>query len=377
VLVSVVIVNYNYGRFLGAAVASALAQAHSDVEVVVVDDGSTDESRDVLGSYAGRVRTVLKENGGMASAQNAGFALSRGDLVIFLDSDDVLEPDAAQRAAAAADPGVAQVRWPMREIDVDGRDVGRISPEERLEEGDLLELVAATGPHAYRTVVMSANAWSRRFLGAVLPIPEREFRLHSDSYLAALAPVYGRIVAIPEPLTRYRIHGANDWACDTVVEKAGRILENYELLARLLADRLRERGIEADTAKWRRRNQYYGWLVDTRRAVAELETLVSEGDTVILVDEEDWGGSSDGVLPGRRVLPFLERDGEYWGSPADDETAIRELERLRADGARFLVFPWFSFWWLDCYPRFRDHLERRFRRCAVTPRLVAYALDER
>src|SRR5215217_1250210 len=90
--VSVVVNNYNYGRFLGEAIDSALAQTYPRTEVVVVDDGSTDDSCSVIAGYDGRVVPVLKENGGQASAFNAGFAASRGDIVIFLDADDYLFP---------------------------------------------------------------------------------------------------------------------------------------------------------------------------------------------------------------------------------------------------------------------------------------------
>jgi glycosyltransferase involved in cell wall biosynthesis len=126
-LASVIVNNYNYGRYVGEAIESALAQSHGPTEVIVVDDGSTDESRRVIEGYAGRARVVLKENGGQASALNAGFRVSRGEVVVFLDSDDVLLPTAVERAAALlADPGVAKVHWPMWEVDRTGAKTGRI-----------------------------------------------------------------------------------------------------------------------------------------------------------------------------------------------------------------------------------------------------------
>ena len=77
--VSVVVNNFNYERYLGEAIDSALAQDHDDVEVVVVDDGSTDGSADVVRAYGSRVVPVLKPNGGQGSAFNAGFAAATGD----------------------------------------------------------------------------------------------------------------------------------------------------------------------------------------------------------------------------------------------------------------------------------------------------------
>src|SRR5436853_5073279 len=102
-LASIVISSYNYGRYLPAAIDSALAQTYAPREVIVVDDGSTDDSRAVIARYGGEVTAVLKENGGQASAFNAGLRASRGEVVCFLDSDDVLLPRAVELAVAALD----------------------------------------------------------------------------------------------------------------------------------------------------------------------------------------------------------------------------------------------------------------------------------
>src|SRR5687768_5034795 len=91
-LVSVVINNYNYGRYLGPAIDSALQQSYPCVEVIVVDDGSTDHSRAVIAGYGHRIIPIYKANGGQASALNAGYEESQGEIVIFLDADDLLGP---------------------------------------------------------------------------------------------------------------------------------------------------------------------------------------------------------------------------------------------------------------------------------------------
>ena len=93
-LVSVIVNNYNYGHFLSEAIDSALAQTYTRTEVIVVDDGSTDDSSEIIAGYGDRIIPVLKENGGQASAFNAGFAKSRGDVICFLDADDYLFPQA-------------------------------------------------------------------------------------------------------------------------------------------------------------------------------------------------------------------------------------------------------------------------------------------
>src|SRR5207249_9168521 len=121
---------YNYGKFLGSAIESALNQGYSDVEVVVVDDGSTDDSPDVIARYSGRVTACRQPNGGQAAALNAGFARCRGDAVIFLDADDLLLPDVAGRAAAAFRdaPDLARLQYPLAVIDAGGAATGERIP---------------------------------------------------------------------------------------------------------------------------------------------------------------------------------------------------------------------------------------------------------
>src|SRR2546423_2847131 len=97
--ISIIISSYNYARFLREAIDSALTQTYPYVEVIVVDDGSTDDSPRMIREYGERVRAIIKPNGGQASAWNAGFAASGGDAIIFLDSDDLLLPAAAENAA--------------------------------------------------------------------------------------------------------------------------------------------------------------------------------------------------------------------------------------------------------------------------------------
>ena len=84
---SVIINNYNYGHFLRGAIDSVLSQTHAPVDIIVVDDGSTDNSADIIRSYGDRITAILKTNGGHASTFNSGFKVARGDIIFFLDAD--------------------------------------------------------------------------------------------------------------------------------------------------------------------------------------------------------------------------------------------------------------------------------------------------
>jgi glycosyl transferase family 2 len=377
ILVTIIISNYNYGRFLPEAIESALSQTWCATEVVVVDDGSTDDSRDVISCYAGRVIVVTKDNGGMASAQNAGFRASHGQVIVFLDSDDTLAPAAAGSAALLfSDPDLVKVHWPIWEVDDRGCKTGRLIPGRPLPEGDLKHRLIAEGPDACVGPPIHGNAWSRAFLSRVLPIPEKEFRRHSDMYLLTLAPLFGTMKTIPQPQGCYRVHGANDYACRPVDEKNRRNLAMYDLRCSILKHHLDAMGIEASLAAWKQ-TAGYQWMQRRDRATEELKSLVPEGSTFILVDEQQWADPWGGgqVVASRQAIPFIERKGQYWGPPQDDEMAIRELERLRRTGAKYVAFAWPAFWWLDHYRGFAGHLRENFCCLLDNERLVVFDLQ--
>ena len=96
-IVSIIINNYNYDRFLAEAIDSALNQTYPHVEIIVVDDGSTDNSRNIIADYGNRIVPVLKSNGGQASSFNEGFKASQGEIICLLDSDDVFHQEKVEK----------------------------------------------------------------------------------------------------------------------------------------------------------------------------------------------------------------------------------------------------------------------------------------
>jgi SAM-dependent methyltransferase len=113
------------------------------------------------------------------------------------------------------------------------------------------------------------------------------------------------------------------------------------------------------------------WMQGLYSMSRDIAALIPPEEAFVLVDQGKFGGT---ITAGRRAIPFLERDGRYWGSPPDDETAIRELDRLRRSGAGFMVFAWPAFWWLDHYTGLREHLRSHFRCVMENERLVVFDL---
>ncbi len=369
-LVSVVVNNYNYGRFLAQAIDSALCQTYSPIEVLVVDDGSTDDSREVIASYGDRVVAVLKKNGGQASAFNAAIAASRGDVLIFLDADDVLLPTAVELAMERFGPGVVKVHWPLWRANDDLERTGQQIPSEDLPVGDLRAVTFREGPATSLSPPTSGNAWAREFLERVTPIPEPEHRIGADGYLYGLAPAFGTIERVTTPQGVYRIHGGNSYRHMAVEERLRLGIRSFEHQWQLLEEHTLEAGIPADRANWERRSYFHR----LRAAIGQIEKLVPADETLILLDEDRW--ALDGSLSGRTVLPFLECDGMYCGMPENDANAIAELERLRAEsGANYFVVGWPGFWWLDYYTGFAAHLRSSFPSLLSNDDLVVFGLS--
>jgi hypothetical protein len=210
-LISVIIPNYNYEAYVGAAIDSALALEWPRVEVIVIDDGSTDGSRRIIESYGDRIQAIYQENSGQLVACNKGYALSRGQIVIFLDSDDVLRPALAREIVAVWSPSVSKVQVQMQVVDARGEPTGAYFPQYHVVPTPKQVSDWARHTTAYPTPPGSGNAYSRWFLDRIFPL-HNTCGTANDSYCLAAAPLLGDVVTIAKPLVAYRVHGKNQGA---------------------------------------------------------------------------------------------------------------------------------------------------------------------
>lgn len=209
--VSVLINNYNYARYLPEAVGSVLAQSRVPDEIVLVDDGSTDDSLEGLARACdlSRVTVIRKPNGGQLSAFNAGFEAATGDVLFFLDSDDLYEPDYIAKALdfLATHPDCDFLMTGFRKFGAAEKLCQRHPTDLDLGYSVILALYGRRrlgGP-------TSTLCIRRRVLEPFMPLPlESDWRARADDCLA-----YGCSVAgahkyfMAEPLVRYRIHDRN------------------------------------------------------------------------------------------------------------------------------------------------------------------------
>jgi glycosyltransferase involved in cell wall biosynthesis len=204
--VSIVLCNYNYAPFLDEAIASAVAQSYVDKEVIVVDDGSTDTSREIVARWGDAVRPIYKSNGGQVSAYNAGFQHVTGDVVLFLDSDDLLDRDACARVIEAFDDDTVKVHFRLRLVNPRNEALGPEIPE-RLAEGDLADHLRIHGD-LYDSAPGSGNAYRVSALRRLMPLPEDPKDPHGADFFAIYGiSLLGRIgIAAERSLGSYRVH---------------------------------------------------------------------------------------------------------------------------------------------------------------------------
>jgi glycosyltransferase involved in cell wall biosynthesis len=211
-VISVVITTYNYGCFIEEAIESVLGQDFpaEQVEVVIVDDGSTDGTAERVKKYGERVRYFYQENRGQAAALNAGFAEARGEIISLLDADDYVLPGKLARVADAfqGDAGLGMFYHPFLEFDMETK-------EERVSRFPLVSgsVYREMAKFAHYVGPGTSVSFRRRFLEKLLPIPE-EIRMLADGYIGSLIIFVAPILATTECLAAYRFHGGNSFHAD-------------------------------------------------------------------------------------------------------------------------------------------------------------------
>jgi glycosyltransferase involved in cell wall biosynthesis len=206
--VSVVICAYNYERFVAESIDSALAQEYpaDRLEIIVVDDGSTDGTPDILARYADRVRVVRQPNAGLIAATTRGIEESTGDLIAILDADDAWRPDKLRRQVELlqARPEVGLVFSDKEMVDEHGR---RIAPSFLAQGGDVPKANQLTHLLAYNFVPAPSLVFRREHVERILPFSPAATA--QDWWIAIRVAQVALLDYVPLPLVRYRVHGSN------------------------------------------------------------------------------------------------------------------------------------------------------------------------
>ncbi|HXJ05096.1 MAG TPA: glycosyltransferase [Candidatus Acidoferrum sp.] len=257
--ITILITTYNYGPFLEQAIDSVLAQDFplEQVQILVVDDGSTDDTRERVKKYGPRVEYFFQVNRGQAAALNLGFSKACGEIICLMDADDLFLPGKLGRIVEAfeRDAGLGMAYHRLQEW--------HTSTDERRS----WEFVEVSGdlhkePEKFALFVpqpTSAVSFRRSFVERLLPIPE-EIRMLADCYLVSLIPLLAPVLAIPEFLSVYRIHGKNSYTSmedDMPIETRRNKLKMWQIVTEAMRKWLEEHGytrkqraVKAMTDRW-------------------------------------------------------------------------------------------------------------------------------
>jgi len=206
--VTVLIDTYNYGRFIEEAIDSVVSEDFSEeeLEILVVDDGSTDDTEERVKKYGERLRYFYKSNGGQASAFNFGFANARGEIVALLDADDRYQKGKLSRIVREFErcPQAVLLVHSRIELNTNTGESRQMAIEafEGFLPGDRRAALA------YELPPTSCIAFRRATFANIFPMPE-SIKLQADAYLGILGVLLGDVILLPEALSLYRIHGGN------------------------------------------------------------------------------------------------------------------------------------------------------------------------
>jgi glycosyltransferase involved in cell wall biosynthesis len=244
---TVLIDTYNHERFIEEAIVSALEQdfPRSAMEILVVDDGSTDRTPEIARKFEPHLRLLRKANGGQASAFNAGIPEARGEIIAFLDGDDWWAPNKLTRVVEtlAADPSVGVVGHGIIQVYTAEKRCSTLSPGKSCRF-DLLSIDDAQMFRNYMCFLGTSRVAIRREAAlAALPIPE-SLVVEADEFMSAVSIAHGAAMVLNDCLTYYRLHGQNLYQFQRKDPARSRTkLNSLASLAEALPGRLKAAGI--------------------------------------------------------------------------------------------------------------------------------------
>lgn len=244
-LITVIIDTYNYGNFIENSIESVLAQnfPKEQVEIIIVDDGSTDDTEERIKKYKEKIKYIYQENKGQAEAFNTGFAHSQGEVICLLDADDYWYPEKLKTVIEKFErcPDVGMVQHFMQEVDTEGRIVKKNYPrwKEFYSKEDIL-----SGEINFRSTFTGTSGLSfkRKFLENIIPVPIG-FTFCADQYLY-LVILYSKVSSINKILGRKRIHGENWFASKFYnMDRYRKYMETQNLFDVILTEKMRKLGL--------------------------------------------------------------------------------------------------------------------------------------
>ena|SRR2546423_4869933 len=387
VVLSTVLLNWNRLELLRTAVESYLKTVSVPYELILMDNASSDGSREFIDSVCrgkDNHRAILLDDNIGGEALNVGLSEARGVFLHISENDVEYLPgwdaNLLQKFRDFPELGQLSVFSPFHQVE-DG-EIWCDKPALRRRNGSSTIYVALD--NISPSSLVKRELWDMGVRWRSLSSGKLNFP--ADGPFSAEVKSHGYVVAWND---RYVV---KNWG-HNIAEVSRRLryyFENAEGkhwfgIEGLMA-RIREHGYDIrknengapivvqvtapnQSVAYKKSEEWKEWMAQLVLAREEILPLLPLDASVIWVDDNVFG---EEALPERRVLPFLEHQGQAWGAPADDATAIQELKRMRAQGADFIVFVWPAYWWLDYYSDFSAYIRGTFRCTLENERLVVF-----
>lgn len=396
--VTIAIPTYNRSELLKASLESVLAQDYADFQVIVLDNASDDDTEAVVRSYTDSRIAYRRSETNIGAFRNwqRAIELNSSSYLSILSDDDLLLPNFIRESVLALDehPSAAFLAAQVKFINIDGVPLKVTNTElsDSLPEGlinglEFIHQIVDGRKWILRTSAVMFRTSALAVVGA-FDIPHSKYMIDLNLYLRMAAQF--DIFFIAKELAQIRFHVEQDSQV-TFHSPGGTgplavMAERTDAIAYLLRS---PRAEDTSYRQWLAERLLYismrrsdftsellpeinlSWSERLEIAMQEIKEVIPAGKRFILVDDNQWVSEMPSEF---HYLPFLEHQGQYWGVPADDQTAIKELERMRYCKASFMVIGWSAFWWLDYYSGLRNYLSSNFRCILQNSRLIVFDL---
>lgn len=263
---TVIITCWNYAEFVGRAIDSVISQQVPQCQIIVIDDGSTDDSWKVITDTGARAYRI--ENSGQRKACLFALNKTTSPFILFLDADDELRPGSIAKLLKALDKSVAKIQYPLLRIDSSGHEIGGAFPTlgDWREREHIQEQIYRNG--VYTTPPTSGNVF-RRDLCELLA--DADYDTAVDGIILFAAPFFGDIISLSHPLGLYRVHGQNDSSSFAPVDQKriernlNRYIDRIDHLNRVLLSRGIKKLVDCENALFTLQNRLFLNVVRGKR----------------------------------------------------------------------------------------------------------------
>ena len=339
--ISIVTPSYNQGKFLEQTIRSVLLQNYPNLEYIIIDGGSSDNSVEIIKKYEKHLTYWSSgPDKGQSEAINKGFRKTTGEIIAWLNSDDYYALGTLDLVAKELDKNAGHFAL-VGNCEIVFTD----STETKLSKGYYHSLYRLLEFWNGYNMPQSSIFWRKEVFDKVGFLNENyHYTMDFDYWVRIGAHFNFKNI---DKILSYATYHSEAKTGDNYETYHKELRENAEHYWKTVP------GIDYSILQASLK-QYDEFRSKVEGAIEEIKNIIPVGSSFILVDEDQW--ETNDFVEGRKRFHFIGKNGGYYGVPADGISALNELEKLKAAGAEYIVFTWSAFWWLEHYSRLTEYL---------------------